>query len=117
MADPKFAQNSAFLSAPIAIIALTMSLIHKPNTWSKPLVDDILQLGSDLSDESINELGYDFNPWEDALDISKVKNDYNIGILKANCEFRNKDQKGVIDGKDKYVLNLRQGEWWKIKLG
>lgn len=97
------------MSGPIAIVALTMSLIHKPNTWSKPLVDDILRLGAELSDESVNELGYEFNPWEDVLDVLKVKNDYRIGVLKANCEFRNRDQKGVIDTKDPHVLNLRQG--------
>ncbi|XP_023310426.1 uncharacterized protein LOC111691585 [Anoplophora glabripennis] len=106
--DPKFNVSPFLLSAPIAVIALTMSLVHKPNTWSRPMVDDILQLGVELSEESIHDLGYEFNPWEDFLDISRIKNDYSIGVLKANCEFRSRDQKGIIDGKDKYSINLRQ---------
>lgn len=37
------------MSAPIAIVALTMSLIHKPENWSRPIIDDIVTLGKKCS--------------------------------------------------------------------
>ncbi|CAH1118614.1 unnamed protein product [Phaedon cochleariae] len=107
--DPKFAKEPNTMSVPIAIIALTMTCLHKTRTWSKPIVDDIVELGAVLYEDSVRELGYDFDPWQDKLDIYKVKKDYQIGVLEANCELRLLDQRGIIDTKDPTVLNLRQG--------
>ncbi|XP_074039685.1 uncharacterized protein [Leptinotarsa decemlineata] len=107
--DPKFGKEPGVMSSPIAFIALTMTLLHKTNTWSKLMIDNIIEVGADLYDESIDNLGYDFNPWEEKLDIYRVNNDYKIGVLKANCELRTTDQKGIIDSKEYSVLNLRRG--------
>ncbi|KAG5865092.1 hypothetical protein JTB14_025599, partial [Gonioctena quinquepunctata] len=108
--DPKFGKNSGVMSSPIAIIALTMSLLHKTNSWSKPIIDNILEIGEELYEDSLDSLGYDFNPWEDKLDIHRVKNDYKIGMLKANCELRFTERTGLLDTKDPTSLNLRQDE-------
>ncbi|KAL1502116.1 hypothetical protein ABEB36_007308 [Hypothenemus hampei] len=107
--DPRFGKGFNTLSAPIAIVALTMSLIHKPENWSRPVIDEIVTLGAELYENSVNELGFDFNPWEDKLDIYRVKRDFKLGIVKANCEIRHMDQRGYIDVKDAEMQNLRQG--------
>ncbi|XP_050312068.1 uncharacterized protein LOC126747451 [Anthonomus grandis grandis] len=107
--DPRFGKGPNVMSAPIAVVALTMSLIHKPETWARPIIDDIVVLGSELYEDSVNELGFDFNPWEDTLDIYRVKRDYKLGVVKANCELRPTDQRGYIDNKESGMQNLRQG--------
>ncbi|XP_056633874.1 uncharacterized protein LOC130443328 [Diorhabda sublineata] len=107
--DPKFDRMKNSMSAPIAIVALTMTLIHKTNTWSKPIIDEIIEIGSELYDDSVETLGYDFNQWEDKLVIENVNTHYNIGVLKASCEIRMSDVKGIIDIKDPNTFNLRQG--------
>ncbi|KAJ8954144.1 hypothetical protein NQ318_005738 [Aromia moschata] len=107
--DPKFEKEPNVLSAPVAVIALTMSLVHKADTWSRPIVDEIIEIGAELYEESKVAAGFDFNPWEQKMDVSMVKNDYMVGVLKANCELRTMDQKGIIDIKDPEILNLRQG--------
>lgn len=65
--------------------------------------------GSELYEDSVNDLGFDFNPWEDTLDVYRVKHDFKLGVVKANCELRQTDQKGYIDCKDCDMQNLRQG--------
>ncbi|XP_030747483.1 uncharacterized protein LOC115875982 isoform X2 [Sitophilus oryzae] len=107
--DPRFGKGPNVMSAPIAIVALTMSIIHKPENWSRPIVDEIVILGSELYEDSVNELGFDFNPWQDSLDIYKVRNDFKLGVINVSCEFRNTDQKGYIDGKHSGSKNLREG--------
>lgn len=44
--DGRFGKAPNAMSAPIAVVALTMSLVHKPENWTKPIVDDIIVLGS-----------------------------------------------------------------------
>lgn len=100
------------ISAPIAFIALTMPFVHKVSTWSKPIVDEILMLGYELYVDSINDLGFDFNPWEDKMDIYKVKTIFNIGVVKVSAELRETEQHGVIDSKDE--SNLRNGKFYSI---
>ncbi|CAH1989161.1 unnamed protein product [Acanthoscelides obtectus] len=107
--DPKFGKGQYVMSAPIAFVALTMSLIHNASVWSKPIIDDIIELGHELYEESLLTLDYDYNPWEGVMDVHMVNNDYTIGVLKANCELRNTIQKGIIDAKRENILNLRQG--------
>ncbi|XP_019769617.1 uncharacterized protein LOC109544047 isoform X1 [Dendroctonus ponderosae] len=107
--DPKFGKGPNTMSAPIAVVALTMSLIHKPENWSRPIIDDIVTLGAELYEDSVNDLGFDFNPWEDTLDVYRVKHDFKLGVVKANCELRQTDQKGYIDCKESDMQNLRQG--------
>lgn len=96
-------------SATIAIIALSMSLIHKPYTWTVPIIDDILYLGDELYGATLDKLGYEYNPWEQGLPVSLVNKDYRVGSLRANFEVRPSDQRGVIDIKHPKILNLRQG--------
>ncbi|XP_076256073.1 uncharacterized protein LOC143193632 [Rhynchophorus ferrugineus] len=107
--DPKFAKGPNIMSAPIAIVALTMAEVHKPENWSKPIVDETIILGSELYEDSISEMGFDFNPYEDRLDIYRVKSNFKLGVLKVSCEFRHTDQKGIIETKDPTVNNLRRG--------
>nr|CAH7728598.1 unnamed protein product [Callosobruchus chinensis] len=107
--DPKFGKGQYVMSAPIAFIALTMSLVHNASVWSKPIIDDIIELGAELYEESLLTLEYDYNPWEEVMDVHRVNNDYTIGVLKANCELRNTIQKGIIDAKSGQIQNLRQG--------
>lgn len=98
------------LSAPIAVVALTITLIHKVQNWSTPLLDEIIELGNDLYEATVDELGYDYNPWEQQMSLTMVKNDFKIGVFKVSCELRHADQKGIIDIKaSTHTLNLRQG--------
>ncbi|XP_044763345.1 uncharacterized protein LOC123320203 [Coccinella septempunctata] len=107
--DPKFGKGENVLSAPVAYIALTMSLIHKPETWSKPIVDEVISVADELFEHTVCETGPGFNPWEDAMDPYTVAKDYRVGVLQANLQIRNTDQTGILDIRDTVVLNLRQG--------
>lgn len=109
--DPKFGKHPSALSLPIAFIALTMTLIHKTQIWSKPILDDIIEIGNELYDISVDSLGFDFNPWEDKLNVCQVKHDFFVGVLRANLEVRTMDQKGVIEPPDPCTFNLRMGKW------
>lgn len=107
--DEKFDKGKNVLCAPIAIVALTMTLIHKCATWSGPILDEIVTVGDELYNASLDSLGFKFNPWERKLDIELVQNDFKIGVLKANFELRHTDQRGIIDIKSSHMRNLRQG--------
>ncbi|KAF5281689.1 hypothetical protein FQA39_LY17710 [Lamprigera yunnana] len=96
-------------SAAIAIIALSMSLVHKPCTWTCPIIDDILYLGDELYGDSLKNLGCDCAAWEKGLTLYLVNRDYKIGSLCANFEIRDSDQRGMIDIKNPCVINLREG--------
>lgn len=108
--DPKFKkEGNNILCAPIAVVALTMTLIHKVQNWSTPLLDEIIQLGNDLYEATADELGFEYNPWEQEMTLNMVKNDFKIGVFKASCELRHADQRGIIDIKASHTQNLRQG--------
>lgn len=96
-------------SAPIAFVALAVSLIDHPVTWTKAMVDAILLLGEDLYFESVARLADRFDPWADTLDIQRVNTDFTVGSMKANWAIRFKEQCGLVDAKNSKVLNLRQG--------
>lgn len=107
--DEKFGKGENVLCAPIAIVALTMTLIHKCANWSTPIIDEILTVGNELYNSSLDTLGFGFNPWEQQLLPELVQNDFYVGVVKANFELRHTDQRGVIDIKSSHVPNLRQG--------
>ncbi|XP_045468526.1 uncharacterized protein LOC123676579 [Harmonia axyridis] len=107
--DPKFGRGENVLSAPVAYIALTMSLIHKPETWAKPIVDEVICVADELFNHTMMVAEPDFNPWEDTMDPHNVAKDYRVGVLQANLQIRNSDQAGILDIRDTVVLNLRQG--------
>lgn len=107
--DRQFDKPKGVLSAPVAVVALTFTLVHQCTTWTKPIVDEILVNGNELYDKSVESMGYAYNPWTQQLTLELVKNDYKVGKLKANCELRKTDQRGIIDIKDSPILNLRQG--------
>lgn len=112
--DPRFGKGENVLGAPIAYVALTMSLIHKPDTWSKPIVDEVLCVGDELFGLTCKEAGPDFNPWEDSVNPHSVVKDYRVGVLQANLQIRNNDQSGILDIRDTVVLNLRQGKLMQL---
>ncbi|CAG9853719.1 unnamed protein product [Phyllotreta striolata] len=105
--DPKFGKLPGALSLPIAFIALTMTLIHKTQIWSKPIVDEVIEIGNELYDITVDSLGYSYNPWEDNLNVCQVKHDFYVGVLRANLEVRNMEQKGIIEPTDPCIWNLR----------
>ncbi|XP_028139261.2 uncharacterized protein LOC114333567 isoform X2 [Diabrotica virgifera virgifera] len=107
--DQKFEKIQNAMSAPVAIIALAMTLLHKTNTWSKPILDEIIELGSELYDETMEFLGLDFNPWEEKLDVARVNTHFNIGVIKASCVVRLTEIRGIFDIIDPCTLNLRKG--------
>ncbi|CAG9829599.1 unnamed protein product [Diabrotica balteata] len=107
--DQKFEKIQNAMSAPVAIIALAMTLLHKTNTWSKPILDEIIELGSELYDETMEFLGLDFNPWEEKLDVARVNTHFNIGVIKASCVVRLTEIRGIIDINDPCTLSLRKG--------
>lgn len=108
--DEKFKREGKnVLCAPIAMVALTMTLIHKVQNWSTPLLDEIIEVGNELYDVTADELGFEYNPWEQEMTLNLVKNDFKVGVFKASCELRNADQRGIIDCKASHTQNLRQG--------
>ncbi|KAK5638441.1 hypothetical protein RI129_012736 [Pyrocoelia pectoralis] len=107
--DARFGRGRNVQSAPVAIIALSMSLVHKPNTWTTPIVDDILYIGDELYIASLESLGYEYNPWEKGLTVHLVNKDYKVGSLRANFELRTSDQRGIIDIKHPSIQNIRLG--------
>ncbi|XP_060534309.1 uncharacterized protein LOC132706789 [Cylas formicarius] len=107
--DPKFGKGPNVMSASVAVAALTTAMIHKADTWSRPIIDDIIVLGAELHDDSVERLGYDFNPWEDHLEVSKINPDYKLGVLTASFEIRDTVQRGVLQTKGRTKKNLRRG--------
>lgn len=107
--DERFGKPPNTIDAAVAVMALTFSLIHKSDTWSSPIIDEILINGNELYDQSVETLGYEFNPWSQKLTVELVKNIFKVGVLKANCELRHADQRGIIDIKGSQIQNLRQG--------
>ncbi|KAK9886347.1 hypothetical protein WA026_015864 [Henosepilachna vigintioctopunctata] len=107
--DPKFGRIGNALSAPVAYVALTMSLIHKPATWSKPIVDEVISVGDELFTQTAKEAGTSFNPWEHTMDPYMVSKDYRVGVLQANIQLKKNEQSGILEIRDPKILNLRQG--------
>lgn len=108
--DEKFKrEGDNVLCAPIAVVALATTLIHKVQNWSTPLLDEIIEVGNELYEATVDELGFEFNPWEQGLTLNMVNNDFKLGVFKASCELRHADQRGIIDIKASQTLNLRQG--------
>lgn len=107
--DPKFGRGRNVQCAPIAIMALSMTLVHKTDQWTKPIVEEIVTLGDELYVASLDSLGFAFNPWEQGMSAELVNKDYKVGVLRANCELRNADQRGIIDIKHPKITNLRAG--------
>lgn len=108
--DPKFGRGTNKFPEPVAIVALAMSCIHRSAQWSSPIVDDVLVNGDNLYASTLDVLGFEFNPWEQKLDLKMIPSDFNMGTLKVNFEVRNNDQKGIIDIKNPNILNVRRGE-------
>lgn len=108
--NPKFGKEPSELSAPIAVIALAMTLLHKTKTWSRPVIDDIIELGNELYEESKAYMVDEFDPWEDKIDLDKVKKDFSIGLIKANFDLRLTTQSGIFNSKRSPVPCLRKCE-------
>lgn len=85
-----------------------MTLLHKTKTWSRPIVDEILELGNELYEESKGVISDQFDSWEDKIDLEKVKKDFNIGLVKANFELRLTSQTGIFDSKNSVIPNIRK---------
>lgn len=90
-------------------MALSMTLVHKTDQWTKPIVDEIVTLGDELYVASLDSLGFAFNPWEQGMSAELVNKDYMVGVLRANCELRSADQRGIVDIKHPKITNLRAG--------
>jgi hypothetical protein len=96
-------------SAAIAFVALALSLNKEPDTWTKIIINEILTVGEELYNDTIDKLGTKFNPWADKLDICRVNTDFMIGRLKVNTAIRFTEQRGIVDVKNSKTPNLRQG--------
>lgn len=91
-----------------------MTLLHKTKTWSRPIIDDIIELGNELYEESKFYMVDEFDPWEDKINLDKVKKDFNIGLIKANFELRLTTQSGIFDSKRSPVPCLRKCKYIAI---
>lgn len=107
--DPRFGRGKNVQSLPIAVMALTVSLLHKPQSWTKPIIDDVLVLGDELYVATLDTLGFEYNPWEQSMTVHLVNKDYKVGTLRANCQLRSTDQRGIIDIKHPKIINIRLG--------
>lgn len=87
-----------------------MTLLHKTNTWSKPIIDEIIELGNELYEASKMSLRGEFDPWQDRIDLENIKKDFNVGLIRANFELRLTTQSGIFDSKHSAVPNLRKGK-------
>lgn len=95
------------MSSTIAVIALAMTLVHKTYTWSKPIINDIIELGNELYEETIGSMD---DPWAEKIELENIKTDFNIGLIKANFEVRLTTKSGILDSKVTAVPNLRKGK-------
>lgn len=91
-----------------------MSLIHRCNIWTRPLIDEIVLIGDDVYANALETLGFSFNPWEQVMTLEHVPPDFILGDLKANCELRDTTQQGIFNIKDPKIQNLRQGNAFSI---
>ncbi|XP_022903715.2 uncharacterized protein [Onthophagus taurus] len=107
--DPVFKRQANSQCAAVAFVALAMTLVHNPAFWTKPIIDEIVRIGDALYGVALDNLGYSFNPWEQALTVEFVPKDFKIGELKASCEIRENEQIGVVDALHTKVQNLRVG--------
>lgn len=105
---PKYGKKPNELSSTIAVVALSMTLLHKTKTWSPPIIDEILELGNELYEESKLYIADEFDPWEDKIDLEKIKKDFSLGSTKVNFELRLTTQSGIFDAKNSAVPNLRK---------
>ncbi|XP_044260521.1 uncharacterized protein LOC123008654 [Tribolium madens] len=105
----KFDRGVHINSAAIAFVALALSLSKDPETWTKIIIREILTVGEELHNDSIDRLEGKFDPWKDRLGVRQVKTDFSIGRLKVNCALRFTEQKGIVDVKNTKTPNLRQG--------
>ncbi|RZC38818.1 uncharacterized protein BDFB_004743, partial [Asbolus verrucosus] len=105
----KFDRGVHLHSSAIAFAALAVSLAMEPDTWTRMLINEILEIGEELYSDTIERLSSKFNAWEDRLDIYRLNTDFKVGSLKANCALRFREQRGVVDVKNAKVPNLRQG--------
>lgn len=109
--DPKFGRRLNAQLAPMAYVALAMTLVHRCMFWTKPIIDEIVTIGDQLYGDTLDSLGFEFNPWEDVLTLDETPTNFKIGSLTADCELRPYDQRGVINVKNSNILNLRQGKY------
>ncbi|EFA04883.1 hypothetical protein TcasGA2_TC014944 [Tribolium castaneum] len=105
----KFDRGVHIHSAAIAYVALALSLSKDPETWTKIIIREILTVGEELHNDSVDRLEGKFDPWKDRLGVRQVKTDFSIGRLKVNCALRFTEQKGIVDIKNAKTPNLRQG--------
>lgn len=93
----------------MSLVALAMSFIHRCSNWTKPIIDEIVDIGDEVYAKALDKLGFSFNPWEETMTLERVPPDFIIGELKINCELRDTTQTGIFNIKDPKILNIRQG--------
>lgn len=109
--SPVFGRKLNAQFAPIAFVALAMTLVHRCMFWTKPIIDEIVTIGDRLYASTLDDLGYEFNPWEQELTLDLTPTTFKIGTVKVDCELRPYDQTGIVNIKNSsQTSNLRQGE-------
>ncbi|GJQ78158.1 hypothetical protein Trydic_g2490 [Trypoxylus dichotomus] len=106
--NPMFGRRWNAQLAPMAYVALAMTLVHRCIFWTKPIIDEIIKIGDQLYGTTLDNLGFEFNPWEETLTLDDTPNTFKIGALNVDCELRPNDQRGIINVKNSNVLNLRE---------
>lgn len=106
--NPKFEKMTNAATCCNALVALAMAHIHKPETWSRPIVDDVLTNGNLLFDLTKEQLGFDFNPWEDTMSLDLVNKVFKIGVWQVKVEFKDDVQHGILNIKHPTIFNLRR---------
>lgn len=81
------------MAAANAIVALAMSHIHKTQTWTKLIVDEVIINSYTLYRQSVEILAYQFNSWEDVMTLNLVNSEFVIGVNVVNWGMQAEDIK------------------------
>lgn len=109
MNNPKFGKATNAACCANALVAQGMSLIHKPEMWTKPIIDEVVTQANILYEISKEDMP-NFNQFEDKMDILKVKKKFKIGCNQVVCDVdEDNTQKGVLCIKHPNIYNLRRG--------
>lgn len=105
-----FSRGVHIHSSPIGLVALALSKIRDPLTWTKLIVDQVVEFGREVYEETLEKLGDRFNRWEHDLEVADTNHDFQVGVVRVNWDVPPEERIwGKINVKNSPILNLRQG--------
>lgn len=108
--DERFGRDPNAQSIACALTALGMASIHRTDIWTKEIIDEIVINGDRLYAASVDQLGFDFNPWEELLSLKKCNHNFYLGVNEINIDVIDKSEiVGILDTKNLEETNLRRG--------